>query len=947
MAINLFIFFSLLSIYQLLFNYKNITSCKVILILREKKTDTASMSYTTSMHERVNSHIIENSSDYKTLMASEMAEIKQLHDAGAGGLEVARYRSELLDSLIDSIFNQCLAESELNAESNTIGILAVGGYGRGHLNPSSDIDLLFLLSQSAKSLSQAESDFIQSILYILWDLGLKLGHSTRSVAECIAEGKENQQSKTAMIDARFITGSSTYLQQFSNKFEKSCINKNTDDFFDLRINDIKSRHKKYSKTVFLQEPHVKESCGGLRDFQNVLWIGRVKKGFKTIQEFNEGKILTKIACKEMASAYDFIHRVRNELHFQAGSGTDILTLRLQGIVATNFNYPEESILRRCESFMRDYYRHTRALYRYTLSLLEVFEIEIEDQSKPIWSSWLNQRRKDNEKFDTFTSKNGRIFAQNRGIFEDDPHQLMALFLHCQKRGLSLSPIMRQLVKKNIHLVNDNFKLSSANREAFQGILESKGQVAKTLRQMHQVGFLGAYLPEFGAMDCLVQHEFFHRYTADEHTLRCIDELDKLVESPDAKKSLYRNLFSDIEDPYALYIALILHDSGRAENVREHIDGSALLASQVCSRLRIFGIRRKLIMFLVDHHLTYWRYATNRNLDDPAVIEEFAGLMKNKSNLSTLLLFTYADSNGTNEEAWSPWKEMLMMQLYKNTLAFMNDGKEGYNQDVAQQKEELKELAKEDLSSKYHDQLETHFEKMPNRYFLYRNAANIGTHIKAARRFLKTDSESAVPYFADMRWLDRKNRGYTDLIITCWNRPLLLEKACCSLASNDINIISADVFTRSDNVVCDILRVSTLDWECITSESKKRRVLETFNKLCSLDSYDPVPYLKKKSVIYKKTKEHEGIPFPIRAVVLNHLSEDYTAIQIQALDRIALLHDLFFEINKLGLATVHARICTEKGAALNTIYVSYPDGSKITDEEKIKEIEDSITELLNK
>ena len=195
--------------------------------------------------------------------------------------------------------------------------------------------------------------------------------------------------------------------------------------------------------------------------------------------------------------------------------------------------------------------------------------------------------------------------------------------------------------------------------------------------MHRTKVLDNYLPEFGAMDCLVQHEFFHRYTADEHTLRCIDMLDSLTDKLDEQdpgRKLYRQLLHNIEDPYALYLALILHDTGRAENVREHIDGSTMLADKVCRRLQIRSGRRTMLMFLVDNHLTFWRFATSRDLSDISVIEEFATIIKDKRNLDALLLFTWADSNGTNEEAWSPWKETLMLQLYSSTRLWLEKGK---------------------------------------------------------------------------------------------------------------------------------------------------------------------------------------------------------------------------------------------------------------------------------
>lgn len=231
------------------------------MILYGIQTDIKNMSYINEMSVRAENDLAGEEPDYKAFMATELTLVRALHDAGSGGLQVAQYRSQLLDTIITSIFQKCLTDAHIQTTKNKISILAIGGYGRGHLNPSSDIDILFLLPKPSRSLTDLESNFIQSILYKLWDLGLKLGHATRSIPECIAEGKADQQSKTAMMEARYITGYQGSLEPYLEKFEKSCVLKGTDEFFDLRRNDIKSRHKKYSHTVFLQEPHVKESCG--------------------------------------------------------------------------------------------------------------------------------------------------------------------------------------------------------------------------------------------------------------------------------------------------------------------------------------------------------------------------------------------------------------------------------------------------------------------------------------------------------------------------------------------------------------------------------------------------------------------------------------------------------------------------------------------------------------
>ncbi|MGJ8676956.1 MAG: [protein-PII] uridylyltransferase [Akkermansiaceae bacterium] len=884
----------------------------------------------------------------------EEADILKRHRKGAGGLEIACARANLIDAVLHVMFAAATARHS-SEQPPVIALLAQGGYGRGHLNPSSDLDLLFLLPRAAHKIPKVMSAIIEEVLYILWDAGFKVGHACRSIDECISEAKRDQQNKTALMDARLIVGDVDLYEKFETRFEKECVSRAQDDFFDLRREDLRRRHTKYSHTVFLQEPHVKESCGGLRDFQNILWVARAKRGFTKLEQLVEAKIITKSTCRQLHEGYDFIHRVRNELHYENGRGTDILTLRLQGVVATNFHYPQKTILRRCEEFMRDYYRHSRAIYRHSTSMMEYFEIEKQDnvENKAILGVF-PKKKAVTMRFDGLYSRNGRIFLDDVKALEKDPSLVLRLFQHCQLRSLKLSPQARRYIHDASKKIDKAFRYDIKNRETFQAILGRKGNVAETLRQMHRTKVLDHYIPEFGAMDCLVQHEFFHRYTADEHTLRCIDMLDVLTDSPredDPDRSLYRRLFSEVEDPYTLYLALLLHDSGRAENVREHIDGSTMLADKVCRRLKVTGGRRTLLMFLVDHHLTFWRYATSRNLDDIAVIEEFAGLMKDKSNLDILLLFTWADSNGTNDEAWTPWKESLMLQLYRSTRRWMEKGEEKFKADLTEQKSTLLEECTKILAPKYHEEMMRHFELMPSRYFRFRISRNIAIHIKAMKKFLRRDALAAEGKFeCHLEWIGRDDRSHTELVITAWNRPMFLEKVCCALAAQNINIIGADVFTREDGVVCDIFQVCTPNHEPVTSERDRNRVMETFRSINEDPDvhagYNPEKYLKTKKNILRGDSTEGGIPFPTRVQVSNEQSPSCTAINIQALDNIGLLHDLFTAIAELGLATVHARICTEKGAAMDSVYVTWPDGSKVLDPEKHQEIEASINKLVS-
>jgi len=879
---------------------------------------------------------------YKKFLKVEEHRIKLQHRAGAGGLEIARARAALIDLVLSSILKASLRTS--NGTPPPIALVATGGYGRSTLNPRSDIDILFLLPRASTKLPPPLQELVQNVLYLLWDVGFKVGQACRSIPECIEQARLDQENKTSLMDARLIAGDAKLFAQFQTRFAKECIGKDQAAFFELRRQDLRNRHQKYSRTVFLQEPNVKESCGGMRDYQNIHWVALVKRGTASLNDLVDAKLLTETALHELEEGYDFLHRVRNELHYHAEKATDQLTLQLQGVVATAVSYPQKSILRSTEAFMRDYYQHTRNIYQHTGSIMESFQIEHENLSENSLRSFLTFRKKKREEFDGFIAQEGRIYPANPEIFKDDPNRMMRLFQHCQLRSLRLSPPIRKLVTSHWADIDRPFRYSKANRQTLQAILERKGEVAGTLRQMHRVGFLGHYLPEFGALDCLVQHEFFHRYTADEHTLRCVDQLDQLIAETDPRREIYRRLFHAIEDSYALYLAVILHDTGRAENVREHTDGSAMLAARLCNRLQIQGARRSLIMFLVDNHLSFWRTATTRNLDDPAVIAEFAAIVKTPSNLDALFLFTFADSNATSAESWTSWKESLMLQLHSATRNFLENGSENYSIKLDTDRIALRAEVIGLMRDDYHPDVDQHFTAMPAAAFHFRQAPHIVTQVRTVRHFLKRESETSDPFASCIKWIDHTDKGYTELVLATRDKPLLLEKICCTLASEQINILSADLFTRTDGIVVNIFRVCTTNFEPVSDASIRKRFLATFEAILIAETYDPEKFLRRKVNFLKPRSDH-GITVPVRAFVSNSLHPTCTTVEIQGLDRIGLLHDLFQTINSHHLNTAHARICTDKGVAMDTLYITTPDGKKIEDADLLAQLQNEFSALI--
>ncbi|MCX6874822.1 MAG: [protein-PII] uridylyltransferase [Verrucomicrobia bacterium] len=867
-------------------------------------------------------------------------QLQERHQHGGGGLEIARARAALMDELLGASLGA--VAGGLSQAVPAIALVATGSYGRAALNPCSDLGLMVLLPVLFAKLPDSLQARLRQFVDTLAALGLKTTPTCGSVSECIRLASSDPHLRTSLIDARLVTGDAALFHRFERQFTKRCLDQT--GFFDHLRQELRSRHQKSFRTVFLQEPNVKESCGGLNDYHSLLWVCRIKRGNPNLAALVADGILTATARQEIDDAVDFLHRVRNELHYHTQAPTDQLTLMLQGVVSTAFHYPQRSMLRRTEAFMRDYYRHTRNLYQHTTSLMEVFQIEQEDRAEGGLRSFLTFRKKPQEEFDGFIAREGRLHPVQPGIFKDDPQRLMRLFQHCQLRNLRLSPQLRQLVRTHWDDIDRAFRCSRTNRETFQAILERKGDVAATLRKMHRAGFLGRYLPEFGALDCLVQHEFFHRYTADEHTLRCLDQLDQLIGDADPKREIYLRLLHEIADPYALYLAVILHDTGRAENVREHIDGSAMLASRLCNRLQIQGPRRTLIMFLVDHHLTFYRTATTRNLEDPEVIAEFAAIVKSRTNLDALFLFTFADANGTAPEAWSGWKESLMLQLYSATRRFLDGGgRAEYARQLDVDRLALRDAVLKLMRDDYHPDIEQHFARMPAAAFHFRQAPDIVTQVRTVRHFLQHETDTHTPFAHCIKWIDHIEKGYTELVLATRDKPLLLEKLCCALAARHLNILSADFFTRSDGIVVDIFRVCTTNFEPVAEAATRQGFLECFNAILVAAQYDPELHLRRLEEHLTPPSTHD-LAVPVQAYVSNQLHPTCTTVEIQALDRIGLLHDLFFAINQHGLNTVHARICTEKGVAMDTLYITTHDGDKVTDPATLASLQQRLASL---
>ncbi|MEI6493516.1 MAG: [protein-PII] uridylyltransferase [Verrucomicrobiota bacterium] len=870
---------------------------------------------------------------FKGFRKVEEQRLRMWHNAGGGGREITRQRSDLVDILFRELFEGVVSSLAPNGLSGRLCVAAFGGYGRRELTPFSDVDILFLQS-SAKQDKEVE-EVIRQTLVVLWDLGFKVGHATRTIPQAIKKANEDMITKTSMLESRFLAGERDIFNKFKQRFQAECVLGCEKEYIAWRLDNQAELRIKHGSTVFLQEPNVKNGIGGLRDYQSLLWISQFKLGLTTTAKLVEAKFLRETERRLLESGYDFLLRTRTEMHYLNDRAVDTLTLQLQGKVAVAFNYQQKTILRKVEAFMRDFYSHTRNIHLLTEAALQ--RMEARPVKKPAGLLSMFGARPKIEKFDGFLARQGRIEPESREIFNEDPYRMIRAFHHAQVRQLEFHAELSDLVRRRLPLVNRTFQYARAARETFFAILSRKGEVGPVLRLMHNLGFLGRYMPEFGALDCLVQHEFYHRYTADEHTLVCIEKLDAMLFADSEKLSGYRKIFQKIEDPAILYLALLLHDTGKSANERNHEEASAVLAHKVARRLQLSPERRRMLITLVDSHYVLSKMSQSRNLEDPATIEEFARIVLNRQNLDALMLITLADGMGTSDQNWSDWKEGLVWSLYRKTCQFLEGGPTAV-QELRRSREQQQQEILRRLGRDFAEEAEAHFQFMPDRYFQMFEYEEVAAHLRLFRTFFenqkKDDSLALAPVF---HWIPRPEQSHSEVWVCGWDRPRLLERIAGAFLSAQINILSADIFTRSDSLALDIFRVASTQHEPVSSQRDITRVETRLADSLAVEDYDFTPLISKEARL-RAYRLSQDFDLPTRITIENSSHPIYTLLDIQTPDRLGLLYDLLRAMGSAGLIIELSRITTEMDVAMDSFYIHSKDGQKISEPAAIKRLQ---------
>ena len=890
---------------------------------------------------------------YKAFLKIETHRLKMRHRAGGGGLEICRARAAMLDVMLRYLWNSAKESLSQQAQKEfpSLALVAVGGYGRAELNPQSDIDFMFLHDRQVAVRRPLPhlSKIIDGLLYPVWDIGLKVGHSVRTIQDCVQEANRDMQSKTSLIEARLVAGDAELFSRFEKTLVAKCVNKHEEEYIAMRVEDQATRRAKFGNSACMQEPNIKSGCGGLRDYQNLLWMAFFKYRTRSLVELQAHEMINESERKQLEAAYDFLLRVRTEMHYQANRGMDVLTKSWQPAIAHNLGYAERSPSKRIEEFMRNLYTHSRNIFRITRTLEQRLALLPRPTRRLSLRSFLSGSRNPvSEPIDGFKILDGEIQAASSRVFRDQPRRLMRVFLYAQQRGLEIHPDLAQLVRNQLGLVDRAFLSDEHVRDTFLTILGQRGNVAPILRAMHETDLLGKYVPEFGKLTCLVQHEFYHQYTADEHTLMCLEQLDRIWEAKEAPYREYVGLFQKIERPFLLYLALLLHDLGKPDGHGNHALVSAELALRVAKRLGLDGAATHTLRLVIEHHLLMASTSQRRDLDDPAVVRKFAKQIQNQEILMLLTLHTFVDSQATSDKLWNGFKESLLWSLYHKATELMAGGTEFARAEEKQRElmmEEVQRLMPPQLGD---EELHAHFAALPQRYFQIHSTRDVLDDLVLAHLFMRRQtSDQENPLTPVINWHNQPDRGCNAVKLCTWDRAGLFCKIAGSLSAAGLNILSAQIFTRTDGIVLDTFYVNDAKTGNLAGADQRDAFEEVINEALTGEDLDFQALIAKRKITRPVYQAYSGERMATRIGFDNDSSDTRTVIEIETEDRIGLLYAISQQLSELLLDISGAKISTERGAAIDSFYVREENGTRVVAPERQRSIEHKLRVSISK
>jgi [protein-PII] uridylyltransferase len=849
--------------------------------------------------------------------SSAKAEAMLLEDRQGGACAARLCRMQ--DDMIRVIYTHAvehLYPSATPAVSAQMAIVATGGYGRGLMAPGSDIDLLFVLP--AKQTAWGEQ-IAETILYGLWDIGLKVGHATRSIDDCIRLAREDMTIRTSILEARFLLGNESLFDDMVGRFDREVVQGTAAEFVAAKLKEREQRHRRSGQSRYLVEPNVKDGKGGLRDLHTLFWIAKYVYRVRDAEDLIEKGVFNQAEYRLFRRCEGILWAVRCNMHFAAGRAEERLSFDIQRNIARRLSYVDRAGLLDVERFMKHYFLVAKNVGDLTAILCAKLESR---QAKPAPTldkgdaGAQPRERSVLPECADFVVENNRINIADPDVFTRDPVNLIRMFRLAQHRALPFHPEALHAATRSLRLVDRSLRENPQANELFREILTSRSNAEIVLRRMNEAGVLGRFVPEFGRVVSMMQFNMYHHYTVDEHLLRCIGVLTEIEAGTNPEYGLANDLVRSIQpgNRAVLHVALFCHDIAKGR-VEDHSIAGMRVARELCRRLGMSPTETETVAWLVENHLVMSTLAQSRDLSDRKTIENFSGIVQSLERMKLLTVLTTADIRAVGPGVWNGWKSQLLRALYYETEPVLTGGFSEV--DRARRVAVAQAAFRAELSDWPPEELDRYIARLYPAYWLKVELPRSVAHARFVREAQREGRSLATDVGFDA------SRGVTEITVLAPDHPWLLSHLAGACAAGGANIVNAQIYTTTDGLALDTIAISR---EFDRDEDEQRRadrIASAIHEASRLDLRIPEAAVKRlpKSRLTAFALEPE-------VIINNHWSSNYTVIEISGLDRPGLLYDLTAALSELNLNIGSAHVATFGERAVDVFYVTDLLGAKI-------------------
>jgi [protein-PII] uridylyltransferase len=820
-------------------------------------------------------------------------------------------------------------ENPSGAES--LAIAAVGGYGRGTLAPGSDIDLLFILPYKQTPWGESVTEYV---LYMLWDLGQKVGHAVRSVDDSIRMARSDMTVRTATLESRFLVGDEKLFARMREKFETEIVANTGPEFIAAKMAERDARHDAQGNTRYVVEPNVKDGKGGLRDLNTLYWIGKYFYRVRTPAELIDKGVFSKTEYRAFQRAEDFLWAVRCNLHFLVGRADDRLTFEVQQEMAERLGYSGRAGMLGVERFMKRYFlvaKDVGDLTRIFCTSLEFAHAKKVDTFGRVLSTFRKPRRAIRGEPD-FVLEHGRITVSADDVFQKDPVNIIKIFWLAGREGVMFHPDALKLLTRSMRLIDGKLRSNERANAYFLDILTNPNSVERVLRWMNEAGVLGKFVPEFGKIVALMQFNMYHHYTVDEHLIRAVGVMADIANGGmESELPLTHELLPHLQDVRLLYVALFLHDIAKGRP-QDHSEAGETIARKFCPRLGLSAAETDTVAWLVRHHLLMSEISQARDIQDPDTARQFAAVVQSPQRLALLMILTVCDICAVGPGVWTGWKGSLLRALYYATEPLLSGGHSQVSQ--RDRVHEAQDALRAGLPDWPPARLDAYVERHFTNYWL---RAEPDLQLAHARMIDAAEARGAA--FAGSTSI-KSFEGITEVTFYTPDHPRLLSLIAGACTMADASIIGAQIFNTRDGHALDTFRLR----RAFTSDEDERirasRITDTVKALLEGRKYLPADL----GVDSRYNRRLRPFSVPTEIYISNALSTKFTVIEISGLDRTGLLFHLTRALSDLNLTIGSAHIGTYGEKAVDVFYVTDLMGGKITSKVRQKRIHDALSSV---